>query len=635
METTIYGWAGQVLEVDLSNRTVVRKPLDQKFARTYIGGSGFNSKTLFDLVDENVDALSPENVLLIGIGLLAGTLAPGSSRTTFTAKSPLTDAFGDSNMGGFFGTQVKFAGYDQVIITGKSEVPVYLSIDDEHVEIKDANYLWGMDTWQTARAIKEENHDPTIQVVCIGPAGENLVRYANIMCPTKRAAGRTGMGAVMGSKNLKAIAARGHTDIKIARPEDFLKVCREDRDVIINEMPFYEGYHTYGTPYLMDGYVDAGMLGVRNYQTTEFKNFEPLTGRYLKRNFYRSMRACAHCHIACGPYVVADHNGKEKLYGEGPEFGCTEMAVLWDCDDAIGVLKYNDLCNKLGMDVYSLGSCIAWAMECYEKGLIRTDEFDGLPLKFGDFRSIIEVIPKVAARQGIGDMLAEGEKRAPQKLGRGSEKFMYHVKGLSPIPTDPRSNQPYGLQFVTSSRGADHLKSNFLYSTYILRNTELGMNMIAGHDIRGKQASSSQGAAKKVKYGEDLTQVIDSVGLCTRTIGSIESIARLVSTATGEKYDWQELMLIGEKIFNIQKAFNARHGFTRKDDNFSVADKFEKEPLPDGKLKGQVFERVKMLNEYYQIRQWDVETGLQKREKLKALGLNEVIKILKASNALG
>ncbi len=184
MEPTSYGWAGQVLEVDLSNRTVVRKPLDQKFAATYIGGSGFNSKTLFDLVDENVDALSPQNVLLIGIGLLTGTLAPGSSRTTFTAKSPLTDAFGDSNMGGFFGTQVKFAGYDQVIITGKSEVPVYLWIDDDNVEIKDANYLWGLDTWQTARAIKAENNDPTIQVACIGPAGENLVRYANIMCPT-------------------------------------------------------------------------------------------------------------------------------------------------------------------------------------------------------------------------------------------------------------------------------------------------------------------------------------------------------------------------------------------------------------------------------------------------------------------
>ncbi len=471
--TEFQGWAGTILNIDLTASKIEREPLSPAFARKYLGASGFNSARLFELVKPEVDALSPENVLMFGVGALTGTLAPGSARLTVTAKSPLTDIFGDSNMGGHWSTELKFAGYDQLVFFGKADHPVYLWIDDDKVELRDASHLWGKSTWDTARLIKEEIGDPFIQVVCIGPAGENLVRFACIICPTKRAAGRSGMGTVMGSKNLKAIAVRGSTDVAIAQPDEFLKTCKQITEMVIDSYPHYQIFHEYGTPGLLDPFATSGIISARNYQRNTFPNWEALSGKTLKRDFYRSMRACAACQIACGPFHSVKSGEFAGIYGEGPEYSLTEHGFNWEIDNLPAILKVNELCNQYGFDYMSGAFMISWAMECYEKGILTKDDFDGTPLSFGDYKAIVEIIPRIARREGFGNILAEGEKRAPKLVGRGSEKYMYHVKGQSPILEDPRAHKGFGLQHLTGSRGADHHKGNIIHMRYLMRDTDM------------------------------------------------------------------------------------------------------------------------------------------------------------------
>jgi len=632
--TRYYGWAGAILNVDLTVGKAEKEPLSPDFARKYLGGSGFNSAKLFELVKPETDALSPNNVLMFGIGTLSGTLAPGSARLTVTAKSPLTDVFGDANMGGFWSTEVKFAGYDQLAFFGKADHPVYLWIDNDKVEIRDASHLWGMSTWDVARAIKEEIGDPFIEVVCIGPAGENLVRIANVMCPTKRAAGRSGMGAVMGSKNLKAIAVRGTTDIAIARPNEFLQACKQTIEMIIDSSPWYQMYRDYGTPGIIHTTAEIGMTAVRNWQKNVFPNWEAISGRALKRDFYRSMRACAACHIACGPFHTIKSGEFAGVYGEGPEYGLTQMGLICECDNLAAILKMNELYNQYGMDCISADSILAWAMECYEKGILTKEDYgDDRPLQFGDYKSVIEIIPKIARREGFGNILAEGEKRAPKLVGRGSEKYMIHVKGQAPVVEDPRANKGFGLFYMTGTRGADHLKANILYALYILRDTDIGKEISTG-DLGGmKGIGRPEGVGKKVMWGENTTQILDSLGICTRTTGSLDLLTKMVSSATGVDFTDKELLTIGERIFNIQKAFNARQGLTRKDDNYSTPH-FEKDPVLDGPFKGNVLERDVLLDEYYTLRDWDMKTGLQTREKLAELGLEHVADELAKVNAV-
>jgi len=627
----VFSWAGTILHIDLSSRKIEKEELKSTFARKFLGGSGFNSKMLFDFVKPEVDALSPDNVLLFGVGTLTGTLAPGSARLTVTAKSPLTDIFGDSNIGGHFGTELKFAGYDQIIIHGKSDVPVYLWIDSDKVEIRDASHLWGKSTWETDRIIKEELGDFSVQVACIGQAGENLVRFACVISPTKRAAGRTGMGAVMGSKNLKAIAVRGSSDIAIAKPQEFLKACTEDRNAILTS-PHYPGYHDCGTPYLLSLTAPQGIIGVRNYQRNTFKNWEVLSGTAFKKQFFKSMRACAACHVACGPFHCIESGEFAGTYGEGPEYAGAELSILWDCDNPQAEIKYQELCNQYGMDIYSAGTGIAWAMDCYEKGILTEEDFDGEPLKFGDYNSVLKMVPRIALRDGFGNILAEGEKRAPSIVGKGSDKYRYHIKGMSNVTEDPRAHKGFGLQSLTGARGGDHLKGNILYMRYMLRYTDIELQ--SSGDLGMMDVRSPIGIGKAVKWGEDMTQLVDSVGMCTRTLDSLQMLTSLLNAATGLDFTEKELLTTGERICNIQKAFNARLGLMRKDDNFSVPDKFIKEPVPDGPCQGLIFERDVMLDEYYKAREWDPVTGLQTKNKLLELDLEYVISKLEKSKSI-
>ena len=627
-----FGWAGSVLEVDLTAGSARQQALSKAFAREYLGGSGFNSARLFELLQPGVEPLSRENVLMFGVGTLTGTLAPGSARLTVTAKSPLTDIFGDSNMGGHWSTELKFAGYDQLLFFGKAARPTYLWIDNGMVDLRDAGHLWGLSTWETARRIREDVEDPFAQVICIGPAGENLVRVANIMCPTKRAAGRAGMGAVMGSKNLKAIAVRGGTDIEIAHPKEFLKACMEIRQTLVNSYPHYESLRTYGTPGYYDPFYSAGVIGVKNYQQNTFQGWAALSREVLKRDFYKAMRACASCPIACGPFHSVTSGEFAGTYGEGPEYADQQLMLLMGCDNPAAMLKYQEICNQEGLDVYGVGCQIAWAMECYEKGILTEEDFEGRPLSFGDYEAVLEAVPKIARRRAFGAVLGEGPKRAPELVGKGSEQFMYHVKGQAPVMEDSRAHKVYGLQNLTGTRGADHLKGNIIHMRFLLRDTEIG-KALSG-DLGALDVRNTDGVGEMVKWGEDLTQVVDSLGVCTRTGGSIDLLVAALCSATGLDFPKEELLSIGERIFNLQKAFNAREGLTREDDNFSVPTKFLHEPVRDGPCRGSVLERDLLLDDYYEAREWDVGTGLQTREKLVGLGLGHVAEELNRWNAL-
>ncbi len=617
-----YGWAGAVLNIDLSNHLVVREPLSPEFARKHLGASGFNSIKLFEKVKPEVDSLSPENVLMFAAGPLAGTLAPGSSRLTVTAKSPLTDAWGDATMGGNFASELKYAGYDQICVTGKSESPVYLWIDDDRVEIRDAAHLWGQLIRETSRTIREELGDPDIEVICIGPAGENLVRFASIINPLKKAAGRTGLGAVMGSKNLKAIAVRGSTDVTVANPEEFLRICTEMRDHNININPIYDTFHDYGSPGLVDIVGPRGSIGIRNFQKHDGADWQAISSRKLKAEFVTSMRACITCQVACGNHYTVPSGEFAGILGEGPEFGDLCNAFGHDFYDLPAILKMTEQFNQYGIDSMSAGVLIAWAMECHQRGILSDADFDGAPPAWGDYHWVIGMIPKIARRQGFGNILAEGEKRAPQMVGRDSAKYLFHVKGTSVFFDDARANKALGLEFLTSTTGHGH-KSFFPVALSTLRGTEIGEDIFRDPETMDRTKAHGKGLA--IKWGEDVKAVIDSLGVCLYTAETIHLMAAAFSAATGVAFSPEELLQIGERVYNIQKAFNARQGMTRKDDDYVGTDRFTREPVKGGPCDGQVLvERDVMLDEYYRAREWDPETGLQTRQALERLGLGQI-----------
>ncbi len=620
------GWAGNILNVDLTTGKIEKEELSLNFAQKYLGACGFNAAKLFDLVEAKVDALSPENILMFGAGPLVGTLAPSCCRLTVTAKSPLTDIFGDSNMGGFFAPEMKYAGYDQIVIFGKSKQPSYLWIDDDVVELKDASHLWGKSTWETARMIKEEARDPDIQVLSIGQAGENLVRFANIISGSKRAAGRCGMGAVMGSKNLKAVAVRGTKDIMVARPEEFIEVCREAY-ANIEKNPTRHVRSEFGTSSLMEIIAPTGRFGTKNYQSVFFEQVENITGERLKRDFSTGMRACFGCPVHCTPFHNISSGEFVGVCGEGPEFGLTQLGPRCGIGNLPALLKMNQLLNQYGMDCVSMQGIIAWAMDCYDRGILTEEDLDGISLRWGDYKSAIEIIHRIAKREGVGDILAEGEKRAP-RLKEGSEKLMYHIKGLTPVLEDPRAGKLFGFMYYTSTRGADHLKGFPMNVAHLL-----GRGRGATDDPR-----SPEGKGAAVKGNEDLSTVIDASGMCKPTHRYMDEsphlLARLLSSATGIDFSGEQLLEIGERIYNVEKGFNSREGLTRKDDNLSVPEKFSQEPVKEGFYKGCVMEVDLMLDDYYKARGWDLQTGLQARKKLEELGLEGVATELEKFDAI-
>jgi aldehyde:ferredoxin oxidoreductase len=629
-----YGWANNRLVINLTNGKIRKEPLPRSLAINFIGGRGINSRTLYDLIDAETDPLGPENVLLFAVGPLTGTLVPGSGRYTITALSPSTvvgndkPCFGDSNSGGFFGPELKSAGYDQIIITGKSSRMAYLWIDDDSVAIQNATHIKGKDTWETDTIIKEEVGDPEVQTTSIGPAGENLCRNACIVGGgkvSKGVAGKCGIGTVMGSKNLKAVAVRGSKGVKVAKPQALEKAVLKAVETLYSDSQSIL-YSKYGTASLVDSHQSTGRLPTKNYQETQFDGYEKINAEALEEKYWTKSKACFGCPLHCRHYYKVK-SGPYACEGEGPEY-VTLGGFGSKCGNSNleSILYANTLCNKLGLDHQGASTAIAWAMECWQRGILNKDDTDGLVLEWGNPEIIIELIRKIVFREGIGNILAEGAYRAAKTFGKGSEKYVMHAKGQDPAITDPRAAKAWGLGYAVSSRGGDHLRALPTAETFF---TPKQAEKLFG-TREAVERSGVKGKGRLVKWSEDQRAVTDSLEMCKFVVRTVlmppKWAKRFFNAVTGLDYTERQMMDVGERIVNVERAINVRQGLTRKDDTLS--ERFLKEPIPTGVAKGEVLNLRPMIDEYYEARGWDVETGVPKRQRLEKLGLKTIARDL-------
>ncbi len=616
----MHSYGGRLLRVNLTDGAIDRRPIDESLLRRFLGGRGANVKRLSDEAPTGADGLAPDNLLIFGTGPLVGTSFPGGARFNITAISPQTGILGDSNAGGFFGPEMKFAGYDQIVIEGRSTRPAYVAIRDDRVEVRSAEELRGRDVWETTAAIQADLGDPDVQVAAIGPGAENGVRFAGVFVNLNRAAARTGMGAVMASKNLKAIAVRGTGSISVADMPRFAETLARV-DERIARHPDYEARARLGTTRLIRALDRIGALPTRHFQGGPF-DADAVSGETIERRFKTGARACFACTIPCSRFLAVDDARFPDLRMEGPEYeplaGFTARVGNADLPLALECI---DLANRYGLDAIALSEVIAWAIECHERGLISRDEAGGLDLSWGNGETLVALIHLVARREGFGDVLADGVRQAAQRIGRGSERFALHSKGLELFQADVRTIKAYALGNAVSSRGADHLRSEpwFEFSNDPAEGTRrYGIPETAFRlEYKGK--------GLVVKHFEEMAAIADATGICKNTYNNMEVLdwndtAELLQAATGWTLTGSDVREAGERIVNLERLFNARRGIARKDD--TLPKRFVEEPLGvDNPSAGAVVELEPMLDEYYRARGWDVQYGLPTEEKLKELGL--------------
>jgi len=629
----MFGYMGKILRINLTNGKTTEEPLEEKVARKFIGGRGLGAYILFNELKPGIDPLGPENKLVIATGVVTGIPFPGNSGLNVMAKSPLTGIWGEATSKGFFGPELKAAGYDAIIIKGKAEKPVYLWINDGEVEIKDASRLRGKLTREVQKIIKAELKDDRVQVGCIGIAGENLVRFANIMFGFNHFAGRTGMGAVMGSKNLKAIAVRGTGKVKYANEEKLVDLLMEK--LISKEAlsgPYFpDGLFKYGSLADLGYWQETGRLPTKNFRKSLFSGYENLTAETLTDSPYIIRHnTCPHCTVGCNRITKAN-----VPYQLDPEYALPEyestaaLSTLCMNDNLVATLKAIELCNKYGMDTMSTGVIIAFAMECYEKGLITKKDTDGLDLTWGNHEAIVKLVEQIARREGIGNLLAEGSRKTAEKLGGGAEEFAMHVKGMEFPLHDVRGMKGHGLGIATSNRGACHLQveTDDMFEGQLA--PDIGIDEKTFPKEHRDRLYAGPEKVKLVKIIGDLFATFDSLVICKWTTYpcggyKTQTLADVVAVATGWNFTLDELMETGERIFNLCRAFNVREGITRKDDKLP---KRFSEPLPEGPYKGETFSEdvfKRMLTQLYKLRGWDEKTGVPTRKKLEELELGYV-----------
>ncbi|SKC84811.1 aldehyde ferredoxin oxidoreductase family protein [Maledivibacter halophilus] len=600
----MFGWAGKLLRVNLTDGTIKKENLNMKDANLYLGARGLGSKILMDEVDPKIDAFNPGNKLIFMAGPLTGTLAACPGRYEVVAKAPLTGTIGASNSGGHFGPELKFAGYDGIIFEGKSEKPVYLYINDEKVELKSASHLWGKTVPATTDELLKETMED-VRVACIGPAGEKKVLFATVMNDKNRAAGRSGLGAVMGSKNLKAVVVRGTNSVKVAKKEEFIEACRDARKKIKEHPVTGEGLAAYGTEVLVNILNEIQSLPTRNwrdggyFEDADDTSGETLTEKYLVRN-----KGCFGCSIGCGR-ITKIEEGPFKGFGEGPEYEAGwSYGANCGVNDLAAISKANFICNELGLDPITMGATIACGMEMYERGILSKEEL-GRELVFGDAQAIVDFTKMTAMREDFGDIMAEGSYRMAEKYGY--PELSMSVKKQEMPAYDARGVQGMGLEYATSNRGGCHVRG-YLTSPEVLGIPEK-LDPLVTTD-----------KAAWLKTFQDLTGVIDSAGICLFTSFAIglPEISSMLRSALGLDYSDEEILKIGERIWNLEKIFNMKAGFTAKDDKLPT--RLLNEPLTSGPAKGKVVELDTMLKEYYQIRGWD-EGGVPTEEKLEELSI--------------
>jgi aldehyde:ferredoxin oxidoreductase len=615
----LLGYAGKVLHVDLNTGKTRVEPLSEEYAKKYIGGIGLGMRLWLDNTAAGVDPLGPENTLVLALGPVSGTMFPTAGNGhAFVAKSPETLGIGEAVAHGTFGAEMKRAGYDAVILHGKAEKPVYLWIDDDSVQMLDAAHLMGKSPSETEEAIKDELGDYYIRVASIGLAGEKLSRIACIINEKTRAAGRTGLGAVMGSKNLKAIAVRGTHDVVPAKPDQFMDMVKEFHERM--KGPATMKYRTLGTPENVLVHNALYCMPTRNYNNAHFEEAEKVSGEVLNEKFVTKIIGCSSCAMRCehevvvpeGPYKgTMTRMEYETLWALGPYCGISRL-------DAI--IKGMELCNYYGMDAIGAGVTVGFAMDCYENGILSQKDFDGLEAQFGNSDALLLILEKMGKREGIGNILADGVRMAAQKIDKGAEKLAQHIKGLEVTGYDLRCLKTAALGFAVSFRGADHNR----HGAYAF-------------DVKGKvdRLKAERGRGKMVRDMEDTYALIDSLIICKFSRGTyyneLDDMAKLYNLVTGIDMSAEELKRSGERINTIGRLINIREGFSRKDDTLPW--KVMHMPIPDeGPVKGAFVSQEELdllLDDYYESRGWNVD-GVPTVEKLKELGMDDLLGIVEA-----
>ena len=610
----MYGYTGKILNVDLTSGKSKITTFDEAFAKKYIGGTGFGIKTLIDNQKPGIDAFDPDNPLIFALGAFNSTMVPcTTSKFGVFAKSPASQLLGESYSTGRWGAELRQAGYDIVIITGKASKPTYLWIDDESVQLMNASHLWGKTTWDTEDIIREDLGDQLIRVIAIGPGGENLSKVACLINDRFRAAGRTGLGAVAGSKNLKAVAVRGTKDVSVAKPEELQDVCLDLYERA--KGPATSKYRGLGTVANVLTMNAQGALPTRNYQSATFEGAETLSGEYLNEHFVTKIEGCTGCPCRC-EHIAEVREGKFKGAIARVEYEPT-MAFGSYCgvDRLEPVIKAIELCNLYGVDAIGTGIIVGFAMECYEKGLITKKDTGGLELEFGNGEAMVEMVKKISLREDIGAILADGVKSASEKIGKGSDHFAMHIKGVEVTGYEIRGLKTCALGYAVSRRGADHQR----HGSY-------------GWDLSGKvdRFTVDKNRGKLVMGDEDTYCIFDSLILCkfTRKIWDFDLKAKVYSLVTGIQMTGDELHKIGERISNLARLYNIREGLTRKDDN--LPPRVMKDPIPSGISKGSFVSQEDLdilLDGYYDARGWTKE-GVPTKTKITELGLEEYIDII-------
>jgi len=644
MGEKLYGYTDKILRVNLSSGAIHTEPTS-KYAREWLGQRGIGQKILFDELKPWVTPYEPMNRVIIETGPLTGTLAPAAARYSISTKNPFTGGVGTSNSCGFFGPELKFAGYDHIVIQGRAKKPVYLWIHDEHVEVKDASGLWGRTTWETEDLIRDELGDAEIQIISIGPAGENLVRGACVMSNKNRACGRCGTGGVFGSKNLKAVAVRGTGAVTVADPERFMRAVDDAFSRIFASVGLREGHSKMGTLVAVRPKNKECSMPFKNFQDGYIpdeimQKIDPeiFTGQYKVKD-----RAGMACPIYCGKVYRVNEGAYAGLETEGVQCEVvTSYGARLAIDSPAAIIKINALCNQMGMDVDAAATAIAWAFECYQRGIITEADTDGLALHWGDHEVVIKLIEKLVARDGFGNILAEGCKRAADILGRDSEYYAIHMKGQD-LYEEVRSPLGWGFGTCVATRGGGHTTGASVVDLRMEFDPEIGKIMKRISGIKEISASSYEDKAKLVFYYEREQELVNSLGLCM-TVGTWQEpallgfpeLAELYSAVTGWETSEQELVRAADRIFNLEKAFNSIHANLSRQDDYPPA-RCLKEPIKSGPKAGFQLSEEKwdqMLDEYYDLHGWDPKTGLQTRNVLDRLDLGDVAKALKEAGKL-
>ena len=603
------GYMGRLLRVDLTRGSVEDEPLHEEYARQYLGGSGLAARYLFDLLDGDTDPLGPENPLLFLTGPLVGTSAPACGRYEVCARSPLTGLWGESNAGGFFGPELRFAGYDGILITGRSERPVTLSIVEGQAALRPAAHLWGQDTYATQELLRQELGEPKARVACIGPGGENLVKYAAIMNDHGRAAGRTGMGTVMGSKNLKGIAVRGTAAVPLADAEAFRMASGQAWDIVKDDIQT-QMMRLGGSLFWMDMAMMMGDAPQRYFTQGEWEAAEKLTATAMVDSIFVRPRACYRCPIACGREVKLERYGLSQV--DGPEYETVvSFGNLLLCDDLEGVAYAGHLCNVYGLDTISTGGTIAFATYLFDQGIIGEKETGGLVLSWGDLEPAIRLVEMIGRRQGFGDLLAEGSRAVGRHFG--VEELAVQVNGLELPMHDPRAFSGQGLVYATSPRGACHMQGDM----YMVQQGQWvpDLGVVAGEG-QGETAAEVTATVRSM----DWRALTNSMIMCHYENPPLQLVLDMLNGATGWALTAEDLALMGERITNLKRCLNHRLGLKRANDRLP---RLVLQKLEDGGTEGYVPGFERLLDMYYEVRSWDPETGMPSPEKLIALGLTE------------